>query len=184
MSTQANLTDTPAGSLGALLRRRRQTTGASLEEVAQRLNLAFTPIVLQMIESARYPLEEPQVLRVLWGYGLESNRLDQHLRGAANQPGRTLREIKRTCNARGLLREYLLFVYEKRGIAPGSPMPLSDSDLAVLSNTIDWPVDDIRQHLTAVTHQWRDGEDFGPASHPKPSNARAAIRRTCGAGVG
>ena len=45
-----NLIDCPADRLGKALRLHRETLGLTLEDISKRVDLTFTPVVLQMIE--------------------------------------------------------------------------------------------------------------------------------------
>ena len=156
-----DLIDCPARRLGKALRLHRESVGQSLEEISKRVNFSFTPIVLQMIEAGQYPLEPAQVLIAVWGYDADPNnvlpirdvlRFDEADRKFAAGP--TVRDLHQSFTPAGLLYEYLAFVYDLRGMEPGSTVPLREADLAVLSNTTGWPMDEVREHLTVLMARW------------------------------
>ena len=60
--------DCPAARLGTALKLHRETVGLTYGEISRRVDYAFTPVVLQMLELARHPLEGAQILKVIWGY--------------------------------------------------------------------------------------------------------------------
>ena len=183
------LVDTSAAQLGLALRRHRQALGASLEKISNRLDYAFTPVVLSMIESGQYPLEEPQVHLLLWGYDAHLDELLPALEELEfdEQPavGRTIRELKESTGAVDLLDAYLTFVYDLRDAPQGSPVPLRQADLVVLSNTIDWPTDEIRGHLLAVMGKGRvtSGRPSETAELAGVLAGRDSVRDTCEVGT-
>lgn len=180
--TEANadgdLMEIPAKRLGVALRRHRETARVTLPEIAERLEMAFTPVVLQMVEAGQYPLQEPQIMRILWGYDVAPENLlpQRHLlefddEGQYMAVGWTVRELTNSCTERGVLEEYLAFVYDLRGVEPGAKIPVRKADLVVLSNTIDWPTDDIRDHLTDLMALWAEtppSEDMDEPAGDRP----------------
>ena len=169
--TYRSLIDCPAARLGSALRLHRETVGLSLEDISKRVDFTFTPIVLQMIEAGQYPLDPAQVLIAVWGYDADPDLvlpIRDHLKldapGRTVAAGPTMRELSQSTTAEGLLYEYLRFVYELRGAEPGSTIPLREADLAVLSNTINWPMDGIREHLTALMSRWHHADPHEPQS--------------------
>lgn len=186
--------DLPARRLGGALREHRKSRGNSLDDISRRLDFAFTPVVLHMVECGEYPLEEPQVQLLLWGYDVtvqelipERYPLELDESGDYLAVGWTVREIRENRAPHGLLNEYLAFVYELRGAEPGSAIPLRDDDLAVLSNTIDWPTAEIRNYLVDLMFRWRsaaplDTESEVPGRAASMVSGKRSIRDTCGAG--
>ena len=172
--TYRNLIDCPAVRLGKALRLHRETVGFSLEDISKRVDFTFTPVVLQMIEAGQYPLDPAQVLIAVWGYDADPdlvlpirNQLQLDAAGRSVAAGPTVRELNQATTAEGLLYEYLGFVYELRCVEPGSTIPLREADLAVLSNAINWEMDDIREHLTALMSRWHHADPHEPQSLSK-----------------
>jgi len=155
--------DCPAGRLGTALKLHRETVGMTYGEISRRVDYAFTPVVLQMVELGRYPLKGPQILKVIWGYdanpdlllptrdNLEIDR-EQHEISA----GPTMRELNQSATTDGLLYEYLVFVYQIRNAEPGTSVALREEDLAVLSNTTDLPTLELRDRLNHLMASWNE----------------------------
>lgn len=170
------LSDVPARRLGAALARHRTDRGATLEDIARRLENAFSAAILEMIEAGMYPLAEPQIHLLLDGYQVTGvdllparHKLEFDDDGQYMAVEWTVRELGDVCTPEALLEEYLAFVYELRGMQPGAAIPLRDDDLAVLSNTIDWPTDLIRNHLIDLMFRWR--QTLPPAHLIRPAES-------------
>ena len=155
------LTGIPARRLGVALRRYREASEVSLPEIAERLDFAFTPDVLEVIESGQHLLDEPQILLILSGYDVEPEELlpERQLlefddEGLYMAVGWTVKELTKPHTEESVLASYLTFVYELRDINPGTRIPLRQVDLVVLSNTIDWSTEKIRDHLTGLMQKW------------------------------
>jgi len=175
--------DSGAERLGVALRQHREERGLTLETIAKRLAYVYTPTVLQMIESARYPLESDQVEDLLHSYDadpdlsvLAGGLLEGHNDHGDDESAQTVRELNQSTTAEGLLYEYLDFVYEIRGVEPGSLIPLREADLAVLGKTIGWSIGAIEDHLTNLMVLWRkaDPVDVGRRSHARVSTLLSA----------
>jgi hypothetical protein len=128
------------------------------------MDYAFTPIVLQMVELGRYPLDETQIHTILWGYDANASSLlpsrdnlavDEQQHQLSSGP--TFRELRQSATVEGLLYEYMSFLYELREKTPGEIVPLRHEDLTLLANTTDMSIADIRSHLEELMSRWNEG---------------------------
>jgi hypothetical protein len=147
----------PAERLGIALQWHREEDGASLHDIARRLDYSFTPTVLGMIEAGRYPLAESQIDELLRCYRVDPVKVmpDRHKLDVDDERrymavGWKVVELKYSSTSEGLLTEYLAFVYDLRHMKKGSRIPLRQDDLPVLAETIDWPLPDVIAFLLGL----------------------------------
>ena len=70
--------------------------------------------------------------------------------------GDTVRRLREPSEPDELLREYLSMIYELRNLAPGSPIPLRQTDLAALADALGGTPDNIEKRLMQVVGVSRD----------------------------
>ena len=155
--------DCPAKRLGKALKLHRETRGLAHEEISRRVDYAFTPVVLHMIEAGLYPLDTGQVFKIIRGYDADPDRLlpvrnDLKIDDARHHMamGPTIRELNQSATTDGLLYEYLAFLYQIRKAQPGSRVPLREDDLAALANTTDLRIEEVRSRLLDLMARWND----------------------------
>lgn len=148
----------PALRIGEILARSRNDNGESLVDVADRIEWRFTPIVLRMIEAGAYPLTPGDVATLLRGYRVQLGDLRparDHLRveEGAMSSGGNRRRIRSQPDAGRLLHDYVRFVREMRGLAPGGRVAMESlrtEDVEVLAETLRTGVEVVETGIRSI----------------------------------
>ena len=140
LSTPAVLV--PPVRLGRLLGEARLAKGESLEDLSRRCGLAFEERWFAEVESGQVDLDEPTVRWLGEVYGIESSNLVParsqliiDLNEGNVRVGQSKFEVK-TQRPEQILVSYLALVHSLRDVAVGSPLPLRQVDVAVLSEAL------------------------------------------------
>jgi hypothetical protein len=152
----------PPMRLGRLLSEARETSGESYEVLVQRSGLAFDAEWFQDVEAGRIPLDESLVrwLATLYGVGAgeivpaRSKLVIDLDEGLISVGARTVPvpDVARSESSRRdlVLTNYLALVYLLRGLPAGTPIPLRDVDIAVLSQALQRDPRDVRTGLSRI----------------------------------
>lgn len=166
MSTSTPALLVPPVRLGRLLGEARQVTGESLEDLTRRCGLAYEEDFFSAVEAGRAPLDEPLVRWLAELYGVHAGAIvparsqliidltegrlsvgDVHAAFADPDPDQ-------------ILTNYLALVYSLRGLPVGTPIPVRQIDLAVLSEALRQPSRQVSSSLgrmmTGGTDQVRE----------------------------
>lgn len=145
----------PAQRLGVVLRRAREERGLTHAEVCVRAGGVFTAATLWAVEDGNARLDAAGVEAVARALEVEvrelvPTRADLVIdldRGtiAAGDGSRAVGD-----NPDEILTQYLALVYTLRDIEPGSPIPLRDVDLALLSSALRLETDVVRTKLVTL----------------------------------
>jgi transcriptional regulator with XRE-family HTH domain len=166
--------EVPAARLGLFLAAARTREGISLADIARRLEWKFTPVVLSMIERGVYPILTDDVPGLVDSYRVdldtllpERDELELNLESGTIGSGESLQELADRLTITELLRSYLSFVREIRGLRPDSELPrrsLRHDDMEILGRTLRLEPDDVEQRLARILD-------------PAAANARRAIEK-------
>lgn len=156
----AQVLSLPASRLGRFLGTARAREGVSLGEIAQRLDWAYTPIVLRMIENGHYsvPAEDVQGLVDAYQIDVEAllvNRdpLEVDLEAGTLRAGDHVMDLGERLSINDLLSEYLSFVRSMRKVPPDGTITaesLRVEDMVVLAGIIRVEANEVEKRLTAL----------------------------------
>jgi hypothetical protein len=139
--------------LGRLLGAARQTSGETLDDLVRRCGLAYEADFFAGIEAGEVALDESLVRWLAQVYGVESGvlvparaRLIIDLDEGHVAIGEQRIEFD-AADPDAILRNYLALLYLLRGLPVGTPIPLRNADLGVLSDALRVPVRDVSLSL-------------------------------------
>lgn len=150
----AELTLVPPHRLGALLTRRRNALGLTVEEVASELTLPVSADELRAIEQGQRPLSDDQVNRLLEAYqagaealvpGRAELRID--LPDGRLSAGDQVVDVAHDAEVDDVLGRYLTLLYLLRDLEPGAPLSLRGGDLDVLAGALERAVTEVEERL-------------------------------------
>ena len=144
----------PSWRLGSLLRRQRETTGRTVDQVAGG-SPTWSAADLLAIERGAVSLTDGDILAVVELYGVDPDELlpgrhelvvdlDQRELAAA---GHTQAVAGTAPTADEVLASYLSLVYTLRSAAPGTPLALRQGDLDVLSRALALATPEVEHRL-------------------------------------
>jgi transcriptional regulator with XRE-family HTH domain len=143
----------PARRLGSLLREARIAKGLGLEDIAAH-HPEFTVVDIDDLELGRRSLNDSQLKKIISAYGLdEANLLPTRSKLVIDLDEGRMAVEESEVSTDGLsgpdeiLARYLAFVYHLRNMPVGSPIPLRDVDLEVLSTALEIETIDIEERL-------------------------------------
>ena len=170
----------PARRLAQLLAEARRHHDESLATLAERSGGAFDASDLLALEGGTHPLDDETVRRAVELYRIdpgvlapERSRLvidldEGRLRAGPHEQPLT------APTADEVLATYLSLVYTMRHAAPGTPLPLRDADISVLSRVLELTSTDVEHRLVdlmadpdpelAVRHRWLRRRVLVPAA--------------------
>ncbi|MEQ8718902.1 MAG: helix-turn-helix transcriptional regulator [Acidimicrobiales bacterium] len=170
----AQVLEVPAARLGRFLAAARTREGIALADIARRLEWKFTPVVLSMIERGVYPILPEDVPGLVDAYRVdldkllpERDNLEVNLDSGTIGSGESIQQLADRLTITELLRNYLSFVREIRGLRPDSELPrrsLRHDDMEILARTLRLESDDVEQRLAVILD-------------PAAANARRAIEK-------
>jgi len=143
----------PPRRLGSLLREARVDKGLELEDIAAR-HPEFTVVDIDDLELGRRTLSDAQLKEVMAAYGLDQASLvptRSKLVIDLDEGRMAVEESEVSTDGLSgpdeILARYLAFVYHLRNMPVGSPIPLRDVDLEVLSTALEIETIDIEERL-------------------------------------
>jgi hypothetical protein len=153
----------PPVRLGRLLREAREGQGATIDQLVRRSGLAFDEAWFAELEAGRIALDEPLVRCAGELYGVDAGEvvparsqlvidLDEGVL-AVGERTVTLRARSSASAAAAtehVLTNYLALIYLLRDLRPGTPIPLRDVDVTVLSHALQRNRRDIQNHLARL----------------------------------
>lgn len=170
----AQVLEVPAARLGRFLAAARTREGIALADIARRLEWQFTPVVLSMVERGVYPILPEDVPSLVDAYRVdldkllpERDSLELNLDSGTIGSGESIQQLADRLTITELLRNYLSFVREIRGLRPDSDLPrrsLRHDDMEILARTLRLDADDVEQRLATILD-------------PAAANARRAIEK-------
>ena len=143
----------PARRLAHLLAEARRTNDQTLEELATRSGGTFSARDLLALEGATHPLDDDTVSRVVELYGVDPGVLGpERSRLVIDLDERRLRAGPHETTlgaptADEVLATYLSLLYTMRHATPGTPLPLRDADISVLSRALELASTDVESRL-------------------------------------
>lgn len=145
----------PPRRLGALLREARAAAGDDLAAVAARSGGAVDAVRLHAVESGDVVLDDSEVRELLHLYDIPPSvatrtELVIDLDDGTVAAGPWSTTTEGPAHADDVLIRYLALLYEMRGLAPGTALPLRTLDLDVLSQALALPVPDVEQRLDVL----------------------------------
>lgn len=145
----------PAQRLGVVLRRAREQRGLTHAEVAARAGAVFTEATLRAVEDGDARLDAAGVEAVARALDVEVSELVPARADLVIDLDRGTIAAGEGSRAVGgdtdeILTQYLALVYTLRGIEPGTPIPLRDVDLAVLSSALMIDTDVVKTKLVTL----------------------------------
>lgn len=170
----------PARRLAQLLAEARRHHDESLATLAERSGGAFTTSDLLALEGGTHPLDDETVRRAVALYGVdpgvlapERSRLvidldEKRLRAGPHEQALV------APTADEVLTTYLSLLYTMRHATPGTPLPLRDADISVLSRVLELTSTDVETRLVdlmadpddhvGVRHRWLRRRVLVPAA--------------------
>jgi transcriptional regulator with XRE-family HTH domain len=149
--------------LGRLLKEARDGQGASIEQLVRRSGLAFDESWFLALEAGRIELDEPLVRWASELYGVDAGEvMPQRSQLVIDLDEGVIAAGARTVSLRGgsttslspsadhVLTNYLALVYLLRDLPPGTPIPLREVDITVLSHALQRNRRDIQSHLARL----------------------------------
>lgn len=143
----------PARRLAQLLAEARRRHDESLATLAERSGGAFTTSDLLALEGGTHPLDDDTVRRAVELYRVdagvlapERSRLVIDLDEGRLQAGPHEQHLAAP-TADEVLATYLSLVYTMRHATPGTPLPLRDADISVLSRVLELTSTDVESRL-------------------------------------
>jgi hypothetical protein len=139
--------------LGRLLGEARQTSGESLEDLTRRCGLAYDAEFFAEVEAGHTDLDEWTVRWLTDLYGIEAGLLvpaRSRLIIDLNEGHVAVGERRFDVNATdpdAILTNYLALLYSLRGLPVGTPIPLRNVDLTVLSDALGLASRDVSMSL-------------------------------------
>lgn len=182
--------DVPAARLGRFLAAARTREGIALADIARRLSWKFTPVVLSMIERGVYPILTEDIPQLVDAYRVDLDHLlpdrddlTVDLDGGTLGSGENLVQLAERLTITELLRSYLSFVREIRGVRADAQLlrrSLRRDDMEILARTLRLQTDEIEDRLTAmldpaaadarraIENRAKPGRESEPESEPEP----------------
>lgn len=195
----AEVLEVPAARLGRFLAAARTREGIALADIARRLDWKFTPVVLSMIERGVYPVLTEDIPELVDGYRVDLDQLlpdrdglQVDLEGGTLGSGENLVQLSERLTITELLRSYLSFVREIRGLRSDATLPrrsLRRDDMEILARTLRLDVGEIEHRLTAILdpaaadarkaieNGGRGRPDAEPEEEPEPDPRRSLHAR-------
>ncbi|HSL59735.1 MAG TPA: hypothetical protein VK866_17940 [Acidimicrobiales bacterium] len=156
-ATAVDLGAIPTARLAYHLRAARQRSALALDDLAARPGHSFGVDLLTRVEVADIDLTDGQVRELLDLYGVdprdvapERSRLVIDLEAGTVASGPHVADVPGGADPDEVLNRYLALVYEMRGLATGTPVPLRALDLDVLSRALEIPPATIEARLTIL----------------------------------
>lgn len=143
----------PARRLAHLLAEARRADDQTLDALAARAGGTFTVRDLLALEAATYPLDDDTVRRAVELYGVDPGVLaPERSRLVIDLDERRLRAGPHETTigaptADEVLATYLSLLYTMRHATPGTPLPLRDADISVLSRALELASTDVESRL-------------------------------------
>ncbi len=157
MNSTQTLVDVPPLRLGRLLRSARLDAEVTLEDLVARGAGTFTLTDLMDIEAGRRGVDRDELDELIASYGVEETSfvpertrlvidLDENV---MRTDGATV-DFEAADEPQRVLARYLGLVYSLRDIEPGTPIPLRDVDVTVLSKALLQPPDSVESSLRSM----------------------------------
>lgn len=142
----------PPRRLGALLRQARVTAGWELTELTAPCGLSV--VELEDVEHGRRPLDEATLDALVAAYGIEGaglvpsrSQLVIDLDEGRISVNHTDIDVDSSSGPDAVLTRYLALVHRLRDLPLGSPLPLRDVDIAVLSAALTLSTEEAESRL-------------------------------------
>lgn len=162
--------DAPPERVGLLLAEARTRCGLSLTDVTGALDGRVDPAVLMALEAGVVELAPDLFDRLGQLYEISAadlvpprDQLVVDLNEGYLRAGPDMSLLTDGVGRRAVLDRYLEMVWEMRGIDPGTPVPLRDDDLEVLSASLGGPATELERSLRDLM------------AAPRPKRSRGAL---------
>jgi hypothetical protein len=151
-------TTVPLRRLGALLRDARLSANDDLAAVAGRSGGRFDPVGLLAVEEGDRHLTDDDVAALLALYGADPGELVAARstlvidlgEGTVAAGSWSTSLPPGSDDPDEVLARYLALLYEMRGLAPGTPIPLRTLDISVLANALALPAPAVQERLVVL----------------------------------